>query len=35
MLLKMQMQRMMTRPNAKIFEGIGAAEAWLFEQSGY
>jgi hypothetical protein len=35
MLLKMQMQRMMTRDNAMIFDGVGAAEAWLFEQSGY
>lgn len=34
-LLKMQMQRLITRPNIKLFDQIDAAQAWLLEQSSY
>lgn len=35
MLLKMQMQRLIARPNIMLFDDVETAQAWLFEQSGY
>ncbi len=35
MLLRMQLQRLITRDNIMFFEDIETARAWLLEQSGY